>query len=93
MTNTEHARPNYITVWAWLVLLLMVSVAAVYLPFPHGITVMFIFVVAAVKAFLVATNYMHLRFEQSLIRAIAIIPVLLFIIMTITLIPDIAYNR
>lgn len=93
MSNTEHTHPNYIAVWAWLVILLVMSVAAVYLPFSQTLTVAFIFIVAAVKAFLVATNFMHLRFEKSLIRAIAIVPVLLFLAMTVTLIPDIVYNR
>ncbi|MFQ6113137.1 MAG: cytochrome C oxidase subunit IV family protein [bacterium] len=93
MTNTEHPHPNHVAVWAWLVLLLFISVFAFYLPFSHSMTVMFIFIVAVVKAFLVAANFMHLRFEKTLIRGIAIIPVLLFLAMTITLIPDIVYNR
>ncbi|MDZ7345080.1 MAG: cytochrome C oxidase subunit IV family protein [candidate division KSB1 bacterium] len=93
MMNSEHARPNYVAVWAWLVLLLAVSLAVVYLPFSQAITVSMIFIVAAVKAFLVAANFMHLRFEKRLIHAIAIVPVVLFIILTIALLPDIVYNR
>lgn len=89
----SHARPNYIAVWAWLVFLLMISLAAVYLPFSQTITVAIIFVVAAVKAFLVVVNFMHLKFEERLVRLIAIIPVIFFIIMTVALIPDIVYNR
>ena len=42
---------------------------------------------------LVAVYFMHLKFEESLVRYIALIPVLLFIIMTLTLIPDVVYNR
>jgi caa(3)-type oxidase subunit IV len=93
MSNTPHARPNYVAVWAWLVFLLGISLAAVYLPFSQTVTVMLIFVVAAVKAFLVAVNFMHLKFEQRLVHLIAIVPLVLFIIMTITLMPDIAYHR
>lgn len=93
MTDTKHAHPNYTAVWAWLVLLLFISVATVYLPFSQALTVAFIFVVAVVKSGLVAVYFMHLKFEESLVRYIAIIPVLLFIIMTLTLIPDIVYNR
>ncbi|RMH74573.1 MAG: caa(3)-type oxidase subunit IV [Calditrichaeota bacterium] len=89
MAHDVHNRPNYVAVWAWLTFLLIISLAAVYLPFSQTLTVTFIFVVAAVKAFLVAANYMELRFEQQFIRYIAIIPVILFIIMTLTLIPDI----
>ena len=93
MTDTKHAHPNYAAVWAWLVLLLFISVAAVYLPFSQASTVAFIFIVAVVKAGLVAVYFMHLKFEESLVRYIAIIPVVLFIIMTLTLIPDIVFNR
>lgn len=93
MTQAKHAHPNYTAVWAWLVLLLIISVAAVYLPFSQVATIMFIFIVAIVKAGLVAVYFMHLKFEESLVRYIAIIPVLLFIAMTLTLIPDIVYNR
>lgn len=93
MSNTAHPRPNYVAVWAWLVFLLIISLAAVYLPFSQTVTVAIIFVVAAVKAFLVLVNFMHLKFEQRLVRLIAIVPVVLFIIMTIALMPDIVYNR
>ena len=93
MTEVKHAHPNYLAIWAWLILLLIISVAAVYLPFSQALTVAFIFIVAAVKAGLVAVYFMHLKFEERLVRYIAIIPVVLFVIMTLTLIPDIAFNR
>lgn len=93
MSTSAHQRPNYVVVWLWLVGLLVISLAAVYLPFSQAATVTMIFVVAVVKAFLVVTNFMHLKFEQKWIKTIALVPVVLFIIMTIALIPDIAYNR
>ena len=93
MTDFKHEHPKYVTIWAWLLLLLFLSVAAAYLPFAQGLVVAFIFIVAVVKAGLVAVYFMHLKFEESLVRYIALIPVLLFIIMTLTLIPDIVYNR
>jgi caa(3)-type oxidase subunit IV len=91
--SQTHARPNYVAVWAWLVFLLVISLLAVYLPFSQAITVTLIFTVAVVKAFLVVANFMHLRFETRWIHAIALVPVVLFIIMTIALVPDVVYNR
>jgi len=88
-----HTRPNYVAVWAWLVFLLVISLLAVYLPFSQTLTVAFIFIVALAKAVLVAVNFMHLRFEQRLIHYIALVPVVLFIIMTVSLIPDIVYKH
>ena len=50
MAHAEHARPNYVAVWAWLVGLLIVSVLAVYLPFSQTTTVTIIFLIAVAKA-------------------------------------------
>ena len=91
MASTEH--PNYLGVSVWLVVLLVVSLGVVYLPFSHTVTVSMIFIAALAKAVIVAANYMHLKFEQGLIRAVAVTPVLLFIILTLGLVPDIVYNR
>jgi len=93
MTNAAQAGPSPFVVYLWLIGLLSVSVAAVYLPFSTGMTVTIIFLIALAKAVIVAAYFMHMRFDKWLIHAIAIIPVILFVIMTITLIPDIGLNR
>ncbi len=93
MTGAVASRPNYVAIYLWLVGLLAVSLLTVYLPFPQGVTVTIIFLIAAAKAILVAAYFMHMRFEKWLIHAIIITPVVLFIIMTLTLIPDIGLNR
>jgi len=84
---------NYVAVWVWLVVLLVVSLGAVYLPFSQAATVSMIFIIAAVKAVLVAMHYMHLKSEERLIHAIAVVPVVLFVILVLGLLPDIAYSR
>jgi caa(3)-type oxidase subunit IV len=70
-----------------------VSLAAAYLPFPQVATVTVIFLVAVVKTLLVAANFMHLRFEKRLIRVIPLVPVLLFLILVLALLPDIAFKH
>jgi len=92
MATEAHDHPNYFMVWVVLLLLLVVSLAAAYMPFSQTLTVILIFVIAAVKALLVASFFMHLKIEGKLILAIAIVPVILFVIMTISLLPDIVYN-
>ena len=92
MSNPTHPRTNYVAVYGWLVGLLILSVLAVYLPFPQAATVTIIFIIAAAKAALVAAYFMHMRFEKKLIYSIAITPVILFIILTVSLIPDIVYK-
>lgn len=86
----EKAHPNYVAVWFWLVGLMVASVAISLLPISESATVVVIFTIAVVKAVLVALNFMHLRFERLLIYSLAIVPLLLFFILTAVLFPDIA---
>jgi cytochrome c oxidase subunit 4 len=91
MATESHT--NYTAVWAWLLVLLFVSVGAVYLPFSAAITVAFIFLVAVVKAVMIAVYFMHLKDETQLIRALLWVPVAFFLIMTLALVPDIVVDR
>ena len=88
----ERVHPNYVAVWLWLIGLLIASVVAVYLPIPRSVAIFLIFVAAGVKAVLVALNYMHLKFEQLLIYAMAIIPLAIFFVLWLVLYPDIALH-
>lgn len=88
----ERVHPNYVVIWFWLVGLLIVSVGVAYLPIPTGIALVLIFAAAVVKAVLVALNYMHLKFEQLLIYAMAIVPLLIFLVLWLVLYPDIALH-
>ncbi len=86
----EKAHPNYVAVWFWLVGLMAASVAVSYLPFSKSTVVFVIFTIAGVKAVLVALYYMHLKSERLLICSLAIVPLVLFFILTAVLFPDIA---
>jgi caa(3)-type oxidase subunit IV len=90
MVTAEHGNSEYVAVWVWLVALLVVGVAIVALPIPKLAAVALVFTVAVVKAAMVVRNYMHLKSEHMLIIAIAMVPVLFFIGLMITLVPDIA---
>ncbi len=87
-----RTHPNYVAVWFWLVGLMIASVAVSSLPFSKSVTVFVIFAIAGVKAVLVALNYMHLKFERLLICSLAVIPLVLFFILTAILFPDIAIH-
>jgi caa(3)-type oxidase subunit IV len=87
-----RVHPNYVAVWVWLVGLLLVSVVAVYLPVPKTATIFLIFALAVVKALLVALNYMHLKSEQLLIVAMAIVPLAIAFVLWAVLYPDIALH-
>ena len=64
--SEAHAHPNYIKIWYWLLVLLAVSVAGPMLEIP-AITIITAFGIATVKAYLVAANFMHLKFEKKII--------------------------
>ena len=87
--TTEQARPNYVAIWVWLVVLMLAGVLITLLPLDRSAVVGLIFAVATVKAVLVALNYMHLKSESWLIYALAIVPVLLVVAMILVLFPDI----
>jgi caa(3)-type oxidase subunit IV len=85
----EH--PRDLLVWAWLTGLLILSVLASQ-ALPRSIALVLIFGAAVVKALLVAWNYMHLKRDRLLLYALAI-PVLLVILLTLVLFPDIVFSR
>lgn len=73
----EERFPNYILVWIVLMLLTGSSIAASFLvvefaPGLKSLLLAFLFIVGAIKALLVALNFMHLRFESKIIWALGI---------------------
>lgn len=90
--TTERVHSNYVAIWVWLITLMIASLLATLLPLGRSAVISLIFAIAAVKAVLVALNYMHLTSENWLIYALAIVPVLLVIAMTLVLFPDIVFH-
>ncbi|TPV95728.1 MAG: caa(3)-type oxidase subunit IV [Myxococcales bacterium FL481] len=60
-----HAHPNYVKVWAILLVLLVISVAGPELGNPI-ITLVTAFGIAVIKAYMVAKNFMHLNIERKI---------------------------
>ena len=67
----EHAHPNYVKIWAVLVVLLGVSVAGPLIGIKI-VTLITAFGVALVKAYLVAKNFMHITIEKRFIPFLVI---------------------
>ena len=89
MSGTR-THPNYVLVWYWLLGLALASVLVSALPVSHTFTVVLVFAAATVKAVLVALYYMHLRFERRLVYALVLVPLVLFGILLLVLVPEIA---
>ena len=72
--SEAHAHPNYVKIWVWLLILLAISVAGPILEVTW-ITLVTAFGIAVVKTFMVAANFMHLKFEKKLIWYLLIISI------------------
>jgi cytochrome c oxidase subunit IV len=91
--NFRTARLWDVRVWEYLVLLLAAGLVVFVAPMPKLGVIALIFGAAVAKTALVVRNYMHLKREHLLLYAIALIPVLLFVGLTLTLLPDIALRQ
>lgn len=88
--STAHSR-HHLTIWFWLMALVILSVAAASV-LPKLQAIGLIFLIAIVKAFLVARHYMHLKNERAIIYAIALVPVVFVVIFLFGLFPDFVYH-
>jgi caa(3)-type oxidase subunit IV len=89
MSNSH--RRHYLTIWYWLMALVLASVAASFV-LPKAQALALIFAIAIIKALLVARNYMHLKNEQAIIYAVALVPLAFIIIFLFGLFPDFVYH-
>jgi cytochrome c oxidase subunit IV len=93
LLESAETRRHYVAIWRWLVLLVGAGLLASALPIPKIAIALLVFGIAAIKATMVMRDYMHLKAETLIIHVIALIPILLFIGLALTLIPDIALHR
>ena len=63
---TAHEHPNYIKIWAILLVLLCISIAGPFLGI-KVVTLITAFGIAIVKAYMVAKNFMHLNIERRFV--------------------------
>ncbi|MCC7131632.1 MAG: cytochrome C oxidase subunit IV family protein [Gemmatimonadales bacterium] len=88
--NDYHGHPNYIKVWAWLVVALVMSLALGGLG-NHRLAVALIFTLSIVKAILVLGNFMHLRWEPRLVWLIAGFALLCVVFLYFGVLPDLLF--
>lgn len=86
-----HDSP-YFLIWVYLVILALASVASSII-LPRGVSEVAIYLLAAVKAVLVALYFMHLRVERIFIHSLSVVPLLLVLILFLGLVPDIVFSR
>lgn len=72
--KSVHKQPNYLGVFAALVMLTAIEIAITYLPLPR---IPFLVPLAFAKASLVALYFMHLKFDQKVFRLVFVFGVVM----------------
>ena len=86
---SEHVRPNYILIWAYLFILTVIEVSAAFLShIPKHWLILILVALAVVKAVMVAMYFMHLKFERWRLRIIFIVPLPLAAILVLATITE-----
>ena len=94
MEHAENEHPNYMKIFWILLALTIAEVLVVYLPIPTIVTALLLIGMACSKAAYVALYFMHLKFEQKTLTAIALTPFIICIFLVFMLLPDLmADNR
>jgi caa(3)-type oxidase subunit IV len=89
MTTEAHLdHPNYVKIWAILVVLLIVSVLG-SMSHVREIVLIAAFGVALVKAYLVARNFMHIDLEKRWVPYLLIVCLLFIAILFAGVAPDV----
>lgn len=93
---TEHHEEHrttvqrYLVIWGILVAALLISMLIGEMQLPV-VTVVFIFSIAMVKAYLVLAYYMHLAYEPFFVIALVAAGLITLYVLFFGLVPDIVY--
>ncbi|HWF13805.1 MAG TPA: cytochrome C oxidase subunit IV family protein [Candidatus Acidoferrales bacterium] len=89
MTTESHVHhPNYVKIWAILVVLLAVSVLG-SMSHVREVVLIAAFGIALVKAYLVAKNFMHVNVEKRWVPYLLVVCLLLICILFAGVAPDV----
>ena len=91
-SQTHMHHPDYVKIWAILVVLLIASVMG---PFTgiRWLMLLLAFGVAVVKAYLVAKNFMHINIEQRWVAYLLVISLALVAVLFAGVAPDVMKHR
>ena len=88
MSESEHHHPNYVKIWAILVVLLGVSVIGPEFGI-RALTLFTAFGIAIIKAYMVAKNFMHVNLEPRFITYLLMTGVLFMVLFFAGSAPDV----
>ena len=89
---SEEAHHNYVRIWGWLVLLLVISVIGPFVGEAvslKSITLVTAFGIACVKAYLVAVHFMHITLEKKFITYFIVTSLVFMLLLFAGAAPDV----
>lgn len=93
MTNQKEVTiKSYLGIFAWLVILTIIEIAAANLNISKQALAVFLIGTAVAKVLLIVLYFMHLKFESRWIWLLPGIPMLLAVFFVLMLFPDIVYH-
>src|SRR5436305_15119814 len=94
LAEAHDHKINYFMIFGLLIVLTVITVAVAMQRFENEfVNVCLALLIATIKATFVARYFMHLKFEGKLIWFIFVVPLLLCVLITCALIPDIGRGR
>jgi caa(3)-type oxidase subunit IV len=88
MSETEHHHPNYVKIWAILLVLLVLSVLGPELGI-REVTLFTAFGIAVIKAYMVAKNFMHVNLERRYVAYMLLTGLLFMLLFFAGAAPDV----
>jgi caa(3)-type oxidase subunit IV len=90
-SDVEAGHPNYVAIWGILVAALIVSLLMAGMKLPV-VTLVLIFSVAIVKAWLVAAYFMHLKYEPFFVLLVVFAGLACLYFLFVGLVPDVVFH-
>jgi caa(3)-type oxidase subunit IV len=78
--TTIHYKQYFMT-WVWLLVMTLLALGMGYAPIPEGIKVLLLVGITLAKIVLIASIFMHLRFEKMNLVMLTFSPLILAIIL------------
>ena len=87
MAESQGYKVYFVT-WAWLLVMTLLALAVGYVSMPSGLQAVLLVGITLAKVILIATIFMHLRFERLNLVLITFTPIILSLILFFFIRPD-----
>ena len=84
----EHKAPNYMLIWLYLFILTAAEVGVAFMPISKAVVVAALLIMAVWRALLVASYFMHMKWEPVRLRIVALAPLPAVAIMIVVILMD-----